>query len=113
MELVMSLKRKVRKSRNDKSRAAMAGEEIVKVSKALSDENRYEILRMITQTKEKGCFEITENSPLSQPTVSYHLKILTDANLINCRKEGQRSYFSINREVFEKYIKAIQKELLS
>ena len=35
---------------------------------------------------------------ITQPTLSHHVKILSDAKLINVQKEGKYSYFTINEE---------------
>jgi len=76
---------------------------IIKIAKALADENRYKIFKTIADKGEIVCKEITNLFPLSQPTISHHLKVLTESELINVRKEGQWGYFSINEETLKAY----------
>jgi DNA-binding transcriptional ArsR family regulator len=40
--------------------------------------------------------EITEQTPLSRPAVSHHLKVLRDAGVILMRKEGTKNFYYIN-----------------
>ena len=45
---------------------------------------------------EKCVCEILEHFDFTQPTLSHHMKILMDCGLVNCRKEGIWSYYSLN-----------------
>ena len=85
---------------------------IVKIAKALADENRYKIFKTIAAKKEIVCKEITEMFPLSQPTISHHLKVLMESGLIESRKEGQWSNFSVNHSVLKKYLDSVNQLLV-
>ncbi len=61
--------------------------EFVKVMKALSDPNRVKLLKMLQNKKMCVC-EIQAALGIAQPTVSKHLKILTDAGLVDFKKDG-------------------------
>ncbi len=76
---------------------------ITKISKALADENRYNIIKTIAEKGEIVCKDITNLFHLSQPTISHHLKILIESELIEVRKEGKWSYFSVKKETLEMY----------
>ncbi len=65
----------------------------LKVAKALSDATRLRMLREISVAGEISCGELARRFPISQPTVSHHLKILEDAGLVSERREGQFHYF--------------------
>ncbi|GAB4290774.1 MAG: hypothetical protein Kow0090_03980 [Myxococcota bacterium] len=78
-----------------------------KVAKALADPNRFKILERIAQRDEVSCSEITRLFKLSQPTVSHHLKTLSEAGLIIVRREGQFGYFKADKKVIEKYIEEL------
>ncbi|MHA2787758.1 ArsR/SmtB family transcription factor [Corynebacterium sp. S7] len=70
--------------------------------KVLSDPAR---LRLLSQLTKKNCGpmtvnELTELSGLSQPTVSHHLKKLTDVGLIEKKKEGRTVTHRILPEMF-------------
>ena len=85
----------------------MTSKQIVKISKALADKNRYEIFKTIADKGEIVCKEITNLFPLSQPTISHHLKVLMESGLIDVRKNGQWSYFYINKETLKAYKSAL------
>jgi len=65
--------------------------------KALADETRQAILRMLLQD-EMCVSDIVQAFGLSQPTISHHLGILKNAGLVSSRKEGKQVYYAINRE---------------
>jgi len=82
---------------------------LVKISKALADENRHRIFKAIAEHGEIVCKEITNLFNLSQPTISHHLKVLSESGLIKVRKEGQWSYFSVNKTLFREYLSSLRK----
>ena len=65
--------------------------------KALGDENRIRILKML-RTGEKCACELLEELNITQPTLSHHMKILCDAEIVKGRKAGKWTYYSLNRE---------------
>lgn len=81
--------------------------QIVKIAKALADENRFQIFTTISEKGEIACKEITSMFNLTQPTISHHLKVLMESGMIDFRKEGQWSYFFVNREVLDKYVSSL------
>ncbi len=85
--------------------------QLVKISKALADENRYKIFQLISEKGEIPCKDITAAFPLSQPTISHHLKVLMESALISFRKEGQWSYFFINQETLDLYLSSLKSSI--
>lgn len=83
---------------------------IEKISKALGDRHRLNILQHITK---KGgcaqCAEIHEIIDLAQPSISHHVKILTEAGLIEAEKEGRQFKYTLNLSVLDNYLKFLQK----
>ncbi len=71
--------------------------EMVKIFKALSDPTRLEIVNML-QSGERCACVILEGVPCVQSTLSHHLKILVEAQVINARRDGKWTHYSINRE---------------
>ncbi len=67
---------------------------------ALADETRLTILDMLSRQEMCAC-EIIVGVSLSQPTVSHHLKILRQAELITAKKDGKWVYYTLNAEVFQ------------
>ena len=76
--------------------------DIVKIGKALSDENRVKILQMLTDGEKCGC-KLLEAFEITQPTLSHHMKILCDSGLVDSRKEGKWSHYSVNGDVIKEF----------
>jgi ArsR family transcriptional regulator len=72
-----------------------ASDRLVKVAKALGDPTRLELLRRIASAEEICCKDLVTLFPVSQATVSHHLKILVDAGLVAVRREGQFGWYSL------------------
>lgn len=70
---------------------------IAEIFKALGDENRVEILIMLSKGEKCAC-KLLEELEVSQPTLSHHMKILCDAKLVNARKEGRWMHYSLSQE---------------
>jgi ArsR family transcriptional regulator len=76
-----------------------------KIAKALSDPNRILILKEIKKQKEcLYCGEISEIIDLSQPSISHHLKLLTDTEIVLSEKEGRSVKYRLNPKVIDEYI---------
>lgn len=67
------------------------------IFKALSDETRLKIVEMLSCGELCAC-DILEPFNITQPTLSYHMKILTDCQLVNSRKDGSWIRYSVNKE---------------
>jgi ArsR family transcriptional regulator, arsenate/arsenite/antimonite-responsive transcriptional repressor len=68
--------------------------------RALADPTRREILRMLRDGP-KTSGEIAERFPTSWPTVSRHLAVLRDAELILSERNGQQIVYELNTTVFQ------------
>lgn len=73
----------------------MEEKEAIRTFKALGDEKRLRILSLLRQGERCACV-LLEDLNLSQPTLSHHMKILCDANLVTGRREGKWVYYSLN-----------------
>lgn len=67
------------------------------IFKALSDTNRLQIINTLTGGELCAC-KLLEKFSITQPTLSYHMKMLCDCGLTNMRKEGKWAYYSLNAE---------------
>lgn len=81
--------------------------EIEKISKALADETRLRIFEAISACDHMSCGEIVSMRNISAATVSHHLRILSEARLITCRREGQFVYSQAVPETLEAYTRAL------
>lgn len=80
----------------------MTGKEVATICKALSDTNRLQIIEMLTQGEKCGC-HLLEELQVTQPTLSHHMKVLSDCGLVNYYKDGKWQHYSINCEKFREY----------
>lgn len=83
--------------------------EYVPVFKALADETRLKIINMLACGEMCAC-DILEFFKITQPTLSYHMRILTECDIVNARKEGSWMKYSLNLvkfNAFEKFVKDI------
>lgn len=74
--------------------------DVVLICKALSDNNRLQIVQMLSSGEKCGC-KLLEAFDITQPTLSHHMKILCECGLVNSRKEGKWHHYSINKTVLE------------
>jgi DNA-binding transcriptional ArsR family regulator len=79
---------------------------------ALSASDRLEILEFLRDGEKCVC-EIVPHLNLIQPVVSRHLKILKDAGLIRCRKEGTKRMYSLVDPRVHNAIDALSPEVVS
>lgn len=77
--------------------------------KALSDPVRLEILNMLKKNGRMNAGEIADNFDLSKATISHHLKILREQDLIYETKEKNFIYYELNTSVFEEILTWIVK----
>ena len=70
------------------------------VFKALSDETRREILRLL-RDGDLTAGAIAENFAMSKPSISHHLSALKQAELVTAERRGQEIVYSLNTTVFQ------------
>jgi len=80
---------------------------IEKISKALADGTRLRIFEAISRNNRMNCGEIVSMRGVTPATVSHHLKILSEARLIACCREGQFMYSRAVPETIEAYTRAL------
>jgi len=76
---------------------------INKTFQALSDATRREILRML-RDKDLTAGEIAERFNISRPSVSHHLSVLKNADLVLDERKGQYIYYSLNTTVLDEVL---------
>ena len=76
------------------------------ICRALGDSNRIQIVELLMNGEMCGC-RLLEHVQIAQPTLSHHMKVLTECGLVNGRKEWKNTYYSLNCNVltaFREYI---------
>lgn len=68
---------------------------------------RFRIYREIAARRELSCRELVEIFPISQPTISHHLKVLSQAGLLAVRKAGSFHLYRARREILEDYLRQL------
>ena len=79
--------------------------------KALADPTRLEIVEMISCGELCAC-KILERFNITQPSLSHHMKILCDCGLVNGRKEGKWTYYSLCEKTVQEF-KALLADITS
>ena len=70
------------------------------VFKALADETRLAIVDLLRDGELCAC-NILDHFAFTQPTLSYHMKILTDCGLVEARRDGAWMKYTLNTDQFE------------
>jgi ArsR family transcriptional regulator, arsenate/arsenite/antimonite-responsive transcriptional repressor len=90
----------------------MTPKQFHQIARALADPQRFAILERIARERgELACKALVHELPVSQATVSHHLKELTEAGLIGCRREAQCAFLSLKSEVMEAYRKELGRRM--
>ncbi len=87
----------------------MTAKELAKIHKALSNENRLEIFKSILECENKqfesGCdcliTDIMQKMCIGAPTISHHLKELSNAGLIETEKQGKYLVARVNKVLLQ------------
>jgi len=82
---------------------------VEKVSKALADKTRLRIFEAVSASNRMNCSDIVSMRGVTPATVSHHLKILSEAGLIACHREGQFVYSEAVPETIAAYTRALAK----
>jgi DNA-binding transcriptional ArsR family regulator len=75
--------------------------------KALSDDNRREIL-LLLKKKDMTPTEVVEHFNFTLPAVSAHLRVLKEADLIREKKRGKNRFYSLNKDKSLELIKFLE-----
>ncbi|MGE5456291.1 MAG: ArsR/SmtB family transcription factor [Ignavibacteriales bacterium] len=87
-------------------------EKEIMIFKALSDNNRLQIIDMLSCGELCAC-EMLKKLNITQPTLSHHMKTLIDSNLVTARKEANWMYYKLNKDIIDeltRYIKYISSD---
>src|SRR5262250_2280449 len=86
---------------------SMDKKQIERISKALADQTRLRIFAAISARCDMTCGELVSLRSVTPATISHHLKILLDAGLIECRKDGQFVHSRVVPETIAEYSAAL------
>ncbi|TSB46058.1 ArsR/SmtB family transcription factor [Alkalicoccobacillus porphyridii] len=72
--------------------------------KALADKKRLQLLHLLSTRGQTCVCDLVEEMNMTQSKLSYHLKILMNAELLNKETKGTWSYYSVNESVMDKLL---------
>jgi ArsR family transcriptional regulator, arsenate/arsenite/antimonite-responsive transcriptional repressor len=79
-------------------------DELLRISRAISDTTRYALLEKIYFDQEITVGELCAESSVSAATVAHHIKILNDAGLIQVRRQGRYRLLLAQGNTWETYL---------
>lgn len=91
----------------------LTDEQLQRIAKAIADPQRFAILACIARTDETPCKHLVAEFPITQATISHHLKELVAADLIHLRREGQLAILSCRRDVCDAYTQVLSQRLVA
>lgn len=80
----------------------MKEDQIVQICKALGDPNRLKIVKLLTNGQMCAC-KLLEVLDITQPTLSHHMKLLCECNLVKVKKDGKWSHYSLSEETLNNF----------
>ena len=90
-------------------------DDFLRIAKALADPRRFAILERIAGagSGDAACQHLCQTFPVSQPTMSHHLRQLADAGLIETRRDGQYVHYRLRVETVRAYMATLETRLIS
>ncbi len=89
----------------------LSDEQVLRIAKAMADPQRFAILECIAGQAEMPCKTLVAEFPITQATISHHLKELVAADLIHSRRDGQMAILSCRRDVCRAYTQRLAERL--
>src|SRR5215472_5867077 len=83
--------------------------QIERISKALADKTRLMVFEAISARGQMNCGQIVSMRGVTPATISHHLKVLQEAGLIECQRQGQFVYSRSRPEKGKAYTAALAK----
>jgi DNA-binding transcriptional ArsR family regulator len=84
---------------------------IPELLKALADPTRWEIVKQLARQEEVACTTLEEILPISKSTISYHIKILYHAAVLEIRREGRFFFYRLRRDVLVDVMRELIEDL--
>jgi ArsR family transcriptional regulator len=87
----------------------MDSQQFHRISKALAEPRRYELLSRIAKCREPACSDVRSELPITAATLSHHIRELVNAGLVEMRREGQFAHMKLRRKVWREYLSQLGK----
>lgn len=89
----------------------MDPDQFYRISKALADPQRLAILERIAATPEIACAALCDQFPVSQATISHHVKELASAGLIKARRQAKFVFYKLQPRVWAAYLAEMKRRI--
>lgn len=89
----------------------MNQQEIIKITKALSDSTRYQILRKIPEQGTMCCSDLADCFGVSRATVTHHINILCELELVKGKKHKTFHLLTRNQNKLRRYLRELRQQL--
>ena len=90
---------------------ALSTDAFLRIAKALADARRLAILERIAARGGAACQHLCDEFPVSQPTMSHHLRLLVRVGLIEMRRDGQYAHYRLREDVVQAYVATLERRL--
>ncbi|WP_172652573.1 ArsR/SmtB family transcription factor [Rhodococcus opacus] len=77
--------------------------EIARIARILADPMRLQLLTIIARMREIPCMHLVDHADVGASTVSYHVKLLTEAGLVTVAIDGRLRYVRFEREALRHF----------
>ena len=89
----------------------MDAEQFHRISKALADPQRLAILERIAANREVACATLCEQFPVTQATISHHVKELVNAGLVTARRRAKFVFYQLEAKIWAAYLAEMQQRI--
>ena len=89
----------------------LSTDDFLRIAKALADARRVEILERIAARGDAACQHLCDEFPVSQPTMSHHLRRLADVGVIEMRRDGQYAHYRLRVDVMRAYVTTLERRM--
>jgi ArsR family transcriptional regulator len=89
----------------------LSTENFLRIAKALADARRLAILERIAARGDAACQQLREEFPVSQPTMSHHLRLLVEVGVIEMRRDGLYAHYRVRVDVMRAYVTTLERRM--
>jgi len=83
------------------------------VLKALADPTRLSMIALIGGSDDFACTALEQELPVGKSTISYHVKILSQAGIVSVRRQGRNFFYTLNRDIIDFYTPGLVERLVA
>jgi ArsR family transcriptional regulator len=94
-------------SKSPVASVTLTDEQFQSIARALADPHRFAILGQVAAAEGMACSLLHEHDVISPATVSHHMKELSEAGLVEVKREGRDAYIFLRRPVLDAYLKRL------